>query len=163
MKPRGRVTSQTGREINQCKSFGSPAAGRVGVCGEGFPEGKELVLDGHVDLDAETLRIAKLLYEARRRRDAASSVKGLFGEPGWDILLDLFIARKTRTALQVSSVCAGAGLPSTTVLRWIARLEREGLIVRVADVEDARRRYVSLTTRGLRLTTNLLDAIGSIG
>jgi DNA-binding MarR family transcriptional regulator len=49
------------------------------------------------------------------------------------------------------------------VLRWIARLEREGLIVRVADVEDARRRYVSLTTRGLRLTTNLLDAIGSIG
>lgn len=120
-------------------------------------------MDGHVDLDAETLRIAKLLYEARRRRDAASPIKSLFGEPGWDILLDLFIARKTRTALQVSSVCAGAGLPSTTVLRWIARLEREGLIVRVADQEDARRRYVSLTTRGLRLTTSLLDAVGPLG
>lgn len=141
----------------------------IGMAGQGRNgsgdslENEELVLDGHVDLDAETLRIAKLLYEARRRRDAASSVKGLFGEPGWDILLDLFIARKTRTALQVSSVCAGAGLPSTTVLRWIARLEREGLIVRVADQEDARRRYVSLTPRGLRLTTSLLDAIGSIG
>ena len=75
----------------------------------------------------------------------------------------MFIARRTRTALQVSSVCAGAGLPSTTVLRWIARLEREGLIVRVADQEDARRRYVNLTARDLRLTTSLLDAIGSIG
>ncbi len=126
-------------------------------------ECEELALDGHVDLDAETLRIAKFLYEARRRRDAASPIRGLFGEPGWDILLDLFIARKSRTPLQVSSVCAGAGLPSTTVLRWIARLEREGLIVRVADQEDARRRYVNLTAKGLRLTTSLLDAIGSIG
>ena len=157
---------------HQCHISGSPAAGRTrasarpgrGQKGSGGSlEDEELILDGHVDLDAESLRIAKMLYEARRRRDAASSVKGLFGEPGWDILLDLFIARKTRTALQVSSVCAGAGLPSTTVLRWIARLEREGLIVRVADQEDARRRYVSLTTRGLRLTTSLLDAIGSIG
>ena len=120
-------------------------------------------MDGHVDLDAETLRIAKLLYEARRRRDVASPIKGLFGEPGWDILLDLFIARKTRTALQVSSVCAGAGLPSTTVLRWIARLEKEGLILRVADQEDARRRHVSLTNRGLRMTSSLLDAIGPLG
>ena len=119
-------------------------------------------MDGYVDLDAVNLRIAKHLYEARRRRDAASPIKGLFGEPGWDILLDLFIARKTRTALQVSSVCAGAGVPSTTILRWIARLEREGLILRIADQEDARRRYVSLTAKGLKLTTGLLDAVGPL-
>ncbi len=118
-------------------------------------------MDGHFDVDAENLRVAKLLYEVRRRRDAASPIKSLFGEPGWDILLDLFIARKTRTALQVSSVCAGAGIPSTTILRWIARLEREGLIVRMADQEDARRRYVSLTHKGLKLTTGLLEAVGS--
>ena len=120
-------------------------------------------MDGHVDIDAEILRVAKQLYEARRRRDAASPIKSLFGEPGWDILLDLFIARKTRTALQVSSVCAGAGVPSTTILRWIARLEREGLIMRMADQEDARRRYVNLTAKGLKLTTELLNAVGPIG
>lgn len=117
-------------------------------------------MDAHVDIDARMLRVAKQLYEARRRRDAVSPTKGLFGEPGWDILLDLFIARKTNTALQVSSVCAGAGVPSTTVLRWIARLEREGLIVRMADQDDARRRYVNLTIKGVRLMNSLLDAIG---
>jgi len=125
-------------------------------------ERKESALDGHFDVDAENLRVAKQLYEARRRRDAAASIKSLFGEPGWDILLDLFIARKTRTALQVSSVCAGAGVPSTTILRWIARLEREGLLVRMADQDDARRRYVSLTSKGLKLTTSLLEAIGPL-
>ncbi|MFM9934944.1 MAG: winged helix DNA-binding protein [Novosphingobium sp.] len=118
-------------------------------------------MDALIEVDAESLRIARSLYDARRRRDAASSVKGLFGEPGWDILLDLYIARKMRTALQVSSVCAGAGVPSTTILRWIARLEREGLVVRVADREDARRRYVSLTAKGLKLTDGLIDAIGT--
>jgi len=119
-------------------------------------------LDGYVDFDAQNLRVAKQLYEARRRRDAAASIKGLFGEPSWDILLDLFIARKIGIALQVSSVCAGAGLPSTTILRWIARLEREGLIVRTADQDDARRRFVSLTSKGLKLTTALLDAVGPL-
>jgi DNA-binding MarR family transcriptional regulator len=119
-------------------------------------------LDAQVDVDAESLRIAKLLYETRRRRDAATPIKGLFGEPAWDILLDLYIARKTRSTLQVSSVCAGAGVPSTTILRWIARLEREELITRVADKDDARRRHVSLTAKGLRLTTELLNAIGQL-
>lgn len=119
-------------------------------------------MDSHVDFNDENLRVAKQLYEARRRRDAAASIKGLFGEPGWDILLDLFIARETRTALQVSSVCAGAGVPSTTTLRWIARLEREGLITRTADQDDARRRYVSLTNKGLSLTVGLLEAIGPL-
>ena len=119
-------------------------------------------MDGHVDLDARNLSVALQLYEARRRRDAAASIKGLFGEPGWDILLDLFIARKTRAALQVSSVCAGAGVPSTTILRWIARLEREGLLSRTADQDDARRRYVSLTSKGLKLATELLEAIGPL-
>lgn len=119
-------------------------------------------MDGYVDFDGQNLRVAKQLYEARRRRDAAASIKGLFGEPGWDILLDLFIARKIGIALQVSSVCAGAGVPSTTILRWIARLEREGLIVRTADQDDARRRYVSLTSKGLKLTTALLDAVGPL-
>ncbi len=119
-------------------------------------------MEGLVDLNVRNLCVAKQLYEARRRRDAAASIKGLFGEPGWDILLDLYIARTARTALQVSSVCAGAGVPSTTILRWIARLEREGLIIRTADQDDARRRFVSLTSHGLKLITGLLEAIGPL-
>ena len=65
-------------------------------------------------------------------------------------------------------VLRGAGLgavewwPSTTVPRGIWRLEREGLMLRVANQEDAGSRYVSLTARGLRLTGSLLDSIGPL-
>lgn len=119
-------------------------------------------MDALVDVEAEAFRIAKALYALRRRRDAATPVKGLFGEPAWDILLDLFIAHKSSMELQVSSVCLEAGVPSTTILRWIARLEREGLLYRQADSGDLRRRYVRLTEDGLTMMRNILGAIGGI-
>lgn len=119
-------------------------------------------MEALVDSEAEAFRLAKALYALRRRRDSATSIKSLFGEPAWDILLDLYIAQKSRAELQVSSVCIEAGVPSTTILRWIARLEREGLVYRAADKGDARRRYVRLTSEGHALIVRLLGAIGSL-
>jgi len=119
-------------------------------------------LNAPVQDEAETLRVAQALYALRRRRDSATQVKGPFGEPAWDIMLDLLIAHKQGSELQVSSVCLEAGVPSTTILRWIARLEREGLIYRQTDSSDLRRRYVRLTDDGLAMMRNILGAIGTI-
>ncbi|MCH7628884.1 MULTISPECIES: winged helix DNA-binding protein [Novosphingobium] len=119
-------------------------------------------MEARVDIDAEPYRVARALYDLRRRRDAANGVKGLFGEPGWDILLDLYIARHRGTELQVSSVCIEAGVPSTTILRWIARLERDGLVYRANDRGDARRRYVRLTPEGHALMERVLMSIGPL-
>lgn len=106
---------------------------------------------------------ARALYRLRRNRDgAASDFRLLFGEPGWDILLDLFIAAQRGDRLQVSSVCLDAGVPSTTMLRWLARLESEGLICRRADDRDGRRRFVDLTDRGSRFMYEVLDALGPV-
>nr|WP_255631081.1 MarR family transcriptional regulator [Novosphingobium sp. FKTRR1] len=116
-----------------------------------------------VDIEAGALQTAKAIYAIRRRRDSAAGFRGLFGEPAWDILLELYIAQKSRTELQVSSVCIEAGVPSTTILRWIARLERDGLVYREADRGDARRRYVRLTSEGHALMVRLLGAIGPMG
>lgn len=116
-------------------------------------------MDAIIDPDQKYYRLAVSLYGLRRKRDAIADRKGLFGEPGWDILLDLFIADRRRTEIQVSSVCLDAGVPSTTILRWIARLEAEGLIYRVADNADARRRYVRLTDEGRRLMAGVLDGM----
>lgn len=118
-------------------------------------------MDAFVDPETECLRVATSLYGLRRKRDAAAGRKGLFGEPGWDILLDLYIAERRRTEIQVSSVCLDAGVPSTTILRWIARLEREGLIYRIADNADARRRYVRLTDAGRTMMRSVLLAMSS--
>ncbi len=120
-----------------------------------------LLLDAYLGSEPASLRLAVSLYGLRRKRDAAAGRKGLFGEPGWDILLDLYIAEQRRAEIQVSSVCLDASVPSTTILRWIARLEREGLIYRVADNTDARRRYVRLTNDGRSLMHNVIGAISN--
>ncbi len=116
-------------------------------------------MDVEIDIDGRNLRRAKLIYAIRRRRDAAAGVGGLFGEPGWDILLDVFVAQKSRREIQVSSVCIEAGVPSTTILRWLARLEQDGLIYRTSDNVDGRRRFVRLTEAGEALMTRVLGAI----
>ncbi len=116
-------------------------------------------MDVRSEIDNRPLRRAKRLYNARRRRDAAAGVGGLFGEPAWDILLDVFIAQKSRQEIQVSSVCLEAGVPSTTILRWLTRLEQEGLIYRAFDNVDGRRRYVRLTDAGEALMIRVLEAI----
>lgn len=124
--------------------------------------GWELSLDAFVDRERECMRLAVSLYSLRRKRDAVAGTKGLFGEPGWDILLDLYIAERRRIEIQVSSVCLDAGVPSTTILRWIARLEADGLIYRVNDLADARRRFVRLTEQGQKIMHAVLCSMGNI-
>lgn len=94
------------------------------------------------------VELARQTYEDRRRRSKIFRSEALFGEPAWDILLDLFIATKERRRVSVTSACIGSAVPSTTALRWIAILEKQGLLVREADPSDARRVYVKLSARG---------------
>lgn len=94
------------------------------------------------------VELARQSYEDRRRRTKIFRSEELFGEPAWDILLDLFIAAKERRRVSVTSACIGSAVPSTTALRWIAILEKQGLLVREADPGDARRVYVKLSARG---------------
>lgn len=92
--------------------------------------------------------LARQTYEDRRRRNKIFQSEELFGEPAWDILLDLFIAAKQRRRVSVTSACIGSAVPSTTALRWISILERQELLSREADPGDARRVYVCLSPRG---------------
>ncbi len=94
------------------------------------------------------VELAHQTYEDRRRRTKIFQSEDLFGEPAWDILLDLFIAAKERRRVSVTSACIGSAVPSTTALRWITILEKQGLLVREADPGDARRVYVKLSARG---------------
>ena len=94
------------------------------------------------------VELARQTYEDRRRRNKIFQSEELFGEPAWDILLDLFIAAKERRRVSVTSACIGSAVPSTTALRWISILERQGLLTREADPGDARRVYVRLSPRG---------------
>ena len=120
-------------------------------------------VSAEIDRSARDLLHARQLYSMRRRRDSAFEGFDLLGEPGWDILLDLFIGELEGSRIQVSSVCLDAGVPSTTILRWLSRLESEGLVYRAADNIDGRRRFVRLTESGQLLMQKALSAIGHPG
>lgn len=89
--------------------------------------------------------IAHAAYRDRRRRAQLFGDDTLFGEPAWDILLDLFIAAIRQKRVAVTSACIGAAVPTTTALRWLKILEEKGLIVREEDAEDARRTFLRLS------------------
>lgn len=70
--------------------------------------------------------------------------KGLFADPAWDMLLDLYGAHIAQHRVPVSSLCVAAEVPATTALRWISKLDRMELINRERDPHDARRVFISL-------------------
>ena len=73
----------------------------------------------------------------------------LFADPAWDMLLDLYLADILAKRVTVSSLCIASNVPSTTALRWIKTLEKEGLAERGHDPRDQRRRFISLSGNGL--------------
>lgn len=77
-------------------------------------------------------------------------------------MLDLFMARQKGVMLQVSAIGIDAGVASTTILRWLARLEKEDLINRTVDLRDGRRRLVHLTEKGNAFMFEVLQALGPI-
>lgn len=101
------------------------------------------------------LETALETYNMRRMREKVFGSPQLFGEPTWDIMLDLFIGELRNTRMQTTSVCIGSQAPQTTALRWIALLEKEDLVHRYRDKTDSRRVYVQLTDRALKAMTRI--------
>ena len=75
----------------------------------------------------------------------------IFSDPAWDILLELYIADATGSQLYASVVGSEAGIPQSTALRWLAVLEKAGLLRRRHDMFDKRRQWIGLTPRALSL------------
>lgn len=105
--------------------------------------------------------VARRVYQARRRRGRVFGDETLFGEPAWDILLDLFAAAVHNKRVAVTSACIGAAVPSTTALRWIKVLEDKGLILREDDAADARRTFVRLSPQGYALMLRYFGEMNS--
>lgn len=95
-------------------------------------------------MDAPTEMEVRKVIRARRARDRFFD-PGLFADPAWDILLELFASSLADQRTAVTSVCAGAGVPVTTALRWVRNLEDCGMIRRHEDPLDRRRYYLSLS------------------
>jgi DNA-binding MarR family transcriptional regulator len=101
---------------------------------------------------------AEDMYRERRRRSEFLPQE-LFGEPAWDILLDLYIAEKKNERVSVTSACIGSQVPCTTGLRWLQVLEELGLVERERDERDGRRWFVRITDGGYARMTRCMAAL----
>ncbi len=95
-------------------------------------------------------RIDPVLDNARstvRRRLLRRQLLGaqeLFGEPAWDMLLDLFIHQSAGEPVPMSSLGISTDMPHSSAMKLIQRLCDAGLLVREPDECDGRRTFVRI-------------------
>lgn len=79
------------------------------------------------DASSDAVEEARRLYRLRRMRDAQFGTE-LFGEPAWDLLLDLYIARSQNQLVSPMKASAGAIIPSAAAVPYIPLLREHGLV-----------------------------------
>lgn len=115
------------------------------------------------ECDYPSAELAELIRKARaesRRRTlrARHLPAGLFGEPAWDLLLDIFANRAEGKRVSFSSTCLATGVPAGEAARWINVLEAEGLLFRRRDPKDRSCLWLDLTDLGMeRLCAHFRD------
>lgn len=87
---------------------------------------------------------ANRTHRRRLLRQQLVGAAELFGEPAWDMLLDLFIHEADARPVSTSSACIASGLPMTSALRLLQNLCDAGLVTREPDREDGRRNFIRL-------------------
>lgn len=99
------------------------------------------------------------LIHARRLRAQFFDEK-LFADPAWDMLLELFHAEISDRRVSVTSLCVAAGVPSTTVLRWIKVMTDAGLFRYPAEPRATRGDYVELSPMASKAMHSYFNALG---
>lgn len=104
------------------------------------------------------LTLARLGLQARAMRGQFFNPK-LFSDPAWDILLELYAASLVECRLNIARLTGRSGVPQTTVLRWIATLEKEGLIEKHEPHFDRRQVLLSLSEKGRSAMASFFECL----
>lgn len=99
-----------------------------------------------VRLDHEPGALATYIRELLRKECKRREIGGgeLFGDPAWEMLLDLLLAKIEGRLVAVSSACIASGAPMSTALRLVRRLVDEGVLCRLPDEHDRRRHFLAI-------------------
>ena len=81
--------------------------------------------------------------QARRLRHSHFPEK-LFGEPAWDMLLELLNSGEEGRVMSVTELCEVARVPGQVAWRWISVMEGEGLVLRQPDPNDPSSEVIQL-------------------
>lgn len=100
-------------------------------------------------------RTAIRVRELGRRRERYLPPE-LLGEPAWQMLIELFVQFAGGAKVSTKSLCIISGIPDTTALRLIDKLDEAGLIKRTSSQADKRVTLVELTREGVVAVGNAL-------
>jgi hypothetical protein len=119
---------------------------------ESFRKGKEY-------LTVPAVEFAALIVACRKRR-AQFLPDQYFGEPCWDMLLDLLVAHDQQREVTTAYLCTNSQVPYGTALRYLGELGSRGDVVEEVDAKDPRRILVRISNSAQeRMTACLNDMI----
>lgn len=106
--------------------------------------------------------LVELLRSCVSARHFRNSIfpSGLFADPAWDMLLNLYLSHCEGRPVSISNLGSASGVPTTTAWRWQSLLEEKGLTCRIRDIRDARRIFIQLTPAAITAMHNWLRKMG---
>lgn len=117
-----------------------------------WPSGHRSDGSGHPTEDANNARTAVLVEKviASRARRVSFLPAELFGEPAWDLMLQLYVAHLSDQLMSAGRLYRCSAVPASTAVRWLKMLLELGLAEKTEDKPDHRWELVKLTPSGLR-------------
>lgn len=87
---------------------------------------------------------AERLNHRRLLRQQLIGAPELFGDPAWEMLVDLFIHDCKGKELSITSLCVAVHIPMSSGLRLVQKLCDAGILRRIPDRIDGRRSIIKL-------------------
>jgi hypothetical protein len=105
--------------------------------------------------------IMRNTHTARRLLEVSRQVENMFdapllSNPGWDILLDLFIQHSEGKRTSIISVCVAANAPTSTVLRYIQAMMDSGTIIKTPSLDDSESLLIDLSEAAFARMNSIL-------
>lgn len=102
-------------------------------------------------IERQAIKLAQVATRMRAisRRRCRHLSGEWFGEPAWEMLLELFIQFAGGARVSTKCLVIASGAPDTTALRVIDRLVESGLVERAPSQTDKRVTLINLTREGV--------------
>lgn len=125
---------------------------------EKLDKGRSEKPDQLLSEERRMVRVADGILRQRRRRNEYFKA-AMFSEPGWDMLLELYVRDSSGASATAAQLLMAAATPTSTAARWLEYLEAEGLVIRRAHPLDPGTEFIELTDKAWQAMEDYLTAV----
>lgn len=111
---------------------------------------------------ADLTEFARQILAGRKQRERFFDPV-LFSNPAWDILLNLYLADADGRLVDGPESCAPPAVPQGVVLRWLAYLKLEEMVIEMPDPAQPGRTLIQLSEQTRLTISAYLASLISLG